>query len=278
MDIPQSVAPALRSSDQRVLVALKNWLGLYGSCYLFTRHCDRDQKELESITAADLNVAERTRASTSRVKEEPPDYCGSTSADTPRPEDLLLALLATAQCLNEENVPYVLGGGLAINLHGQQRATRDVDFFVMHDPDLVSTLLPSLANREVRPHIHEGPSFMPPDAIFWFQPLQYGLPDAPPVDVDLLVANDEFMAFLHATGIEAHVNDVRIRVLGAEGLLLLKLRAFRDIDRWDAKSILRSEPDLDRSLLESWAEKLGLTERLEQMEREITEEGDRRYG
>ena len=119
---------------------------------------------------------------------------------------------------------------------------------------------------------------MPPDALFWWEPFQYGLPDAAPVDVDLLVANHEYMAFLHATGIESSVEGTRLRVLGAEGLIILKLQAFRGHDQTDAKEILKRNPKLDRALLTAWVKKFKLEERLAQMERELAAEGGRRFG
>jgi predicted nucleotidyltransferase len=279
MKIPPGFIPEVSSPDPGTLGAVKQWLGLYGSCSLFTEECRKGIRAVKGTGAG--NEAE-TRAhgpSGSAIAEEPEEYGAGAHSDSPRPEDLLNALLAAAACFNELNVRYVVGGGLSVNLHGQHRATRDVDLFLLGKPEQVAAWLPVLAKRELRPHLLERSSFMPPDAVFWFAPLQYDLVDAPPVDVDLLVADSEFMAFLHASGLETVIDGIRLRVLSAEGLLLLKLRAFRDIDRWDFKRILKvNAAEVDRELLTSWIEKMGLRERLERMEREIKLEGDQRYG
>jgi len=37
------------------------------------------------------------------------------------------------QCLNSNNVKYLLVGGWAVGLHGHPRATKDIDFFILLD-------------------------------------------------------------------------------------------------------------------------------------------------
>jgi hypothetical protein len=45
-------------------------------------------------------------------------------------EDLITTLDAVIDALNAANVGYALCGGLAVNLHGHARATRDIDLLV----------------------------------------------------------------------------------------------------------------------------------------------------
>ena len=117
---------------------------------------------------------------------------------------------------------------------------------------------------------------MPPDALWWWVPFQYGSPDAPPVNVDLLVATSEFMAFAHASGIETQIQGTRIRVLGAEAFLVLKLQAFRGKDQSDIEAILRANKNIDRDLLTAWVQKFKLEARLAEIERIIKENPGRR--
>lgn len=247
------------SSSGSVRRAADDWLDTYRSCERFADSWDK------GFAKDGARVA----------REDAPVY-GGASAKQPRAEHLWKAVLAGARSLNESGFFYVLGGGLAVNLHGQRRATTDVDFFILGHHEGLVQVREALARRDIRPHRLERPSFMPPDALFWWEPYQFGFPDAPPVNVDLLVASHEFMAFLHATGVESHLEGVRLRVLGAEGLIVLKLQAFRDKDRWDVKEILKRNPKLDRALLMSWVAKFKLEERLSQMERELAAEGPRR--
>lgn len=49
-------------------------------------------------------------------------------------------MLSVLLALGEEQVDYVLVGGVALNLHGLIRATEDVDLFVRAEPDNVARL------------------------------------------------------------------------------------------------------------------------------------------
>jgi hypothetical protein len=48
-------------------------------------------------------------------------------------EDVIATLDAVVDALNVANVPYALCGGLAVNLHGHVRATRDIDLLLPRD-------------------------------------------------------------------------------------------------------------------------------------------------
>jgi predicted nucleotidyltransferase len=231
--------------------AIDGWLGLYEACYV---------------------IGNEMRAGL--VAEDQEKY--GTQPAAPDPAHLFEALIKSAQALNEWNGLWALGGGLALNFHGHRRATDDVDFFLLEDKDKLAPIIAALKQRDVRPHTAEAPSFMPPDALWWWVPFQYGSPNAAPVNVDLLVATHEFMAFLHATGIETQVQGTRVRVLGPEAFLILKLQAFRGKDQSDIEAMLRTCKTLDRDLLMAWVKKFKLEERLAKIERIIRENPGRR--
>ncbi|MCZ7645422.1 MAG: nucleotidyl transferase AbiEii/AbiGii toxin family protein [Planctomycetota bacterium] len=174
------ITPQVTSDDPRMQRAIDGWLGLYEACYVIGNELREGRRKLieEGLVAA----------------EDGEPYGMDSREHRPTPEQLFKAVVHGAKGLNEAGARYVLAGGLALNYHGHERATRDVDFFVCHDPEKLDELRGPLARQDVRPHREEGPSFLPPDAMFWFEPLQFGLPDAPPVNVDLLVSQHEFMA------------------------------------------------------------------------------------
>jgi len=247
------ITPTIETPDPRMRKALDGWLGLYEACYLIGR-------EMRANTAA-----------------EDVEKYGMDEKNSPEPRHLFEALVRSAEALNEWKGYWVLGGGLAMNYHGHERATNDVDFFLLEDKEKLAPLIEKMSGRDVRPHAYELPSFMPPDALWWWIPFQFGLPNAPPVNVDLLVATTEFMAFAHATGIESKVRETRIRVLGPEAFLILKLQAFRGKDQSDIEAILRLNKKIDRDLLMAWVKKFKLESRLEQIEK-IVRENPRRFG
>ena len=57
-------------------------------------------------------------------------------------------VLLVCRLLNRHRVRYVLAGGVAANLHGSVRATKDVDVLVPKDPDNTTRLLEFLRSSE----------------------------------------------------------------------------------------------------------------------------------
>lgn len=249
------VTPQTTSPDPRMVRAIDGWLGLYEACY----------------------VLDRAFKAGAVVADGPENY-GIESSPRPQPSHLLAALIHGAAALNQWSGQWILGGGLAMNYYGRDRATRDIDFFVFADKDQLDPVVGALAQNGLRLHTLEQPSFMPPDAEFWWVPLQYGLADAPPVDVDLLVASHEFMAFLHASGVETSINGQRLRVAGIEALLILKIKAYRDQDKADVQALLRTQRGFDRELVRVWLEEFGIAERLSAMEIQAQANDGRRMG
>ena len=50
------------------------------------------------------------------------------------------------QCLNSNNVKYLLVGGWAVGLYGHPRATKDIDFLIFIDDDNLRSIEKALAN------------------------------------------------------------------------------------------------------------------------------------
>lgn len=251
------ITPTVQSTDPRMVKAIDGWLGLYEACYVMKKLFDEGRVD--------------------KTKKDPPGF-GISSTERPLPDHLLAALMSGAKALNEWNGYWVLGGGLAMNFHGRERATRDVDFFLLEDETRLAPVLEALSRHGLRPHTLERPSFTPPTALFWWVPLQFGLPTAALVDVDLLVAPHEFMAFLHSTGTESEVNGVRVRVIGLEAFIILKLLAFRGQDQTDIQKTLKASKNLDRELIRAWAEKFKIEDHFVEMERQDRANDGRRWG
>ena len=242
----QYVTPTVKSDDPRMKRAIDGSLGLYEACYVMALGFERrDVAEFDA---------------------------------PPHPAHVLSGLTNTAAALNQWGGHWVLGGGLAMNYHGRERASRDVDFWLVGKSDQLPAILNELYRHDVRRHPIDQSKFVAPDGEFWWVPLQYGFPDAVPVDVDLLVAQNEFMAFMYATGIESSINGIRVRVIGREALLVLRLRAFRIQDRADLQDLLFARRPFDRELVLAWLQKFKIEHRLAEIEALANENGGRRMG
>jgi predicted nucleotidyltransferase len=86
-------------------------------------------------------------------------------------EDVMAVLTA----LHEENVEYVLVGGVAIGLHGFERATSDIDLFVRTSPDNIERLRRALRRVFDDPSIDEITS---DDLAGEYPTIRYGPPEA----------------------------------------------------------------------------------------------------
>jgi hypothetical protein len=141
-----------------------------------------------------------------------------TTAPVPDADDNFEVLLDTlkhaAAALREADVPYVLGGGLAIWARGGPETEHDVDFFVK--PDEARLACEALAEAGFRPE-------EPPEG--WLYKAFLG-----DVMVDLIFApsgmaiDDHFLA--RAEVMEVHA--VRVPVMRADDVLIAKLLTLRE--------------------------------------------------
>jgi predicted nucleotidyltransferase len=129
-------------------------------------------------------------------------------------EELLETLKIAAAALRDADVPFVLGGGLAIWARGGPETEHDVDFFVK--PEDAERARKAL--EEAGFHTEE-----PPEG--W---LYKGFRNGVMVDVIYapsgLTVDDEFLE--RAERLEVHA--VRMRVMSADDVLVAKLLAMRE--------------------------------------------------
>ncbi len=146
----------------------------------------------------------------------------------------VLGALASAR------VEYVLVGGVAIGLHGFERATNDIDLFVRTDEANIERLREALRSVFDDPSIAE---ISANDLAGEYPTIRYG----PPV-------GDYFIDLLGRLGSEIKYEDLEFEITEIEGvpirlatprtLYRMKRNTVRPIDRIDAES-LRAQFSLD---------------------------------
>lgn len=156
------------------------------------------------------------------------------------PSELLRALGRLVRVLNERKTDYALVGGLGVAMRGPIRATRDIDMVVSVPQIGLPAVLESVSEQGFQVDLHEAIRTWREHHLLEFA---FGS-----VRVDWIKA--VLPAFERILG-RARWEDVggeKIRVADAEGLLLLKLIAFRPRDQEDIRGILAANPralDLD---------------------------------
>lgn len=160
--------------------------------------------------------------------------------ELPLANELLHVLDVTIEVLNENGVRYALIGGLAVAMRGTIRATRDVDLLLTVAQVDLPRLLDGFRSR--------GCQIDPKRAIEnWNRDhmLQLSLGQ---VRIDWLKAVlPTFERILERSKTE-RIGDRPLKVADAEGVILLKLIAFRQRDQEDIRSILAANAgrlDLD---------------------------------
>jgi predicted nucleotidyltransferase len=154
--------------------------------------------------------------------------------------DLLQVLDRLARILNECQVAYALIGGLAVAVRGPIRATRDIDLLVQVPQVELPRVLTALANDGFLLDVPQAIGVWNRDSLLDFT--------CGSIRIDWLKPVLPAFADILRRARWEEVGERRIRVADAEGLLLLKLIAFRGRDQEDIKGILAANAgtlDLD---------------------------------
>jgi predicted nucleotidyltransferase len=122
------------------------------------------------------------------------------------------------RALETEHVQYVLVGGVAVNLHGLGRATRDVDLFVSPEADNVDRLKTALSKVFGDPSIAE---ITAEDLAGAYPTVRYVPPDESFV-IDLLGRVGDAFGFEDLEAVNMDVEGVRVRVATPRTLYRIK--------------------------------------------------------
>jgi hypothetical protein len=176
----------------------------------------------------------------------------------------LLARLGRA--LDTAGIPYMLIGGQAVLLHGEPRATADIDVTVGVDALQLPRLL-AVAQQlkaEVLPNPPEP--FVTQTNVLPVRDLQTG------IRVDFIFSFTPYEQQAIARAVLQSVGGYDLRFAAAEDLILHKLFAGRPRDVEDIRGVLaRKGSELDREYLRRWAREFSVLEE----KRQLTEQLDR---
>lgn len=148
------------------------------------------------------------------------------------------------RALQEENVAYLIVGGLALNLHGVERSTMDVDLALAMDEENLRRFLRAAGRLDLRPTLP-----VPLDALVnqamvaeWVAKrnmiafsLRSPLPATPTVDV--LVTLPLPFADMYGRRVEKSIGAIAVSLAGIDDLIALKSRTGREIDRSDVEAL-----------------------------------------
>lgn len=154
--------------------------------------------------------------------------------------------LPVFRALAENDVRYVLVGGLAVVLHGHARMTADIDLVVDLEPAAARAAIGCLSRLGLVPRISEpAERFADPRARReWTE--QKGMkvfslvdPANPLRAVDLFAEHPLPFSDLWRDSLLLHLRSVPVRVASIPHLIELKRRAGRPVDRLDIEALER---------------------------------------
>ena len=165
----------------------------------------------------------------------------SSSADNSQDNRPLIArltesMLAVAAVFERHGVEYALIGGLSIAIHGNGRATEDADFLLhvpaIQLPRLLEAMIESGCTLDVMQSVRD-----------WSDGGMLAVTGPGGVHIDCLKAVIPVFHRILERARPEPFGEQTVRVADAEGLLLLKLIAFRPLDQEDICGILAANVD-----------------------------------
>lgn len=140
-------------------------------------------------------------------------------------------------------------------LAGRDRNTRDLDVVTCLGPDDLERLKQALRKAGFAHHDRADRHALEGLVLYRFW-LPIGDTDMS-MPLDLQDGRTEFHLSVLDRAREVDLGDVRLRVAATEDLILLKVLAWRPIDRADAVELIRLwSGEMDRAYLEAWSHKL----------------------
>jgi len=161
---------------------------------------------------------------------------GNSQDNRPLIARLTESMLAVAAVFERHGVEYALIGGLSIAVHGNGRATEDADFLLhvpaIQLPRLLEAMVESGCTLDVMQSVRD-----------WTDGGMFVLTGPGGVHIDCLKAVIPVFHRILERARPEPFGEQAVRVADAEGLLLLKLIAFRPLDQEDICGILAANVD-----------------------------------
>ena len=176
------------------------------------------------------------------------------------------ATVVTLRTLREAGVPHLLTGGLAANVYGFSRATKDADI-------VIEMQLPGFDNfaRQLPPDLELDPQVSFETITGSHRHIIALRRSAFRIELFLL-SHDPHHRARFERRLERFVPDLNITawIATAEDMVIQKVRWNRDKDRDDARNILAVQGEaLDFAYIEKWCDAHGTRARLDEMRRSI---------
>ena len=148
--------------------------------------------------------------------------------------------------LDERGIGYMVIGGQAVLLHGEVRATADIDVTLGVDVDRLSDILGLAKEAGWRLLVPAPADFVARTMVLPCQD------DASGMRIDFIFSTLDYERQAIQRGVAVNIGKSMVRFASAEDLLVLKMVAGRARDLDDARSVLLKNPGLDIDYVRCW--------------------------
>lgn len=155
-------------------------------------------------------------------------------------------LSKTAAALSAAGVEYMVVGGQAVLFHGEVRVTDDVDITLSLNQNEYSRLVPVLESAGLVPLVAGPEEFLRQTFVL---PV---LNQSTGIRVDFIFALSGFELSSIDRAVSTQIQDVEIRFISLEDLLVQKIIAGRPRDLEDVRKLLLRNPTANRKTVEDW--------------------------
>ena len=153
----------------------------------------------------------------------------------------------TAQCLDEDKVPYMIIGGQAVLLYGTPRLTRDIDITLGVDTDKFP-LIEGICKKLGLKILPENPE----DFAGETKVLPAEEPESR-IRVDFIFSFTEYEAQAIKRAKKVLMNDYPVKFASCEDVIIHKMLAARAVDAEDVKNILiKNKNSIDLKYIREW--------------------------
>ncbi|HEY6897835.1 MAG TPA: DUF6036 family nucleotidyltransferase [Rhodocyclaceae bacterium] len=148
--------------------------------------------------------------------------------------------------LDQHRVRYLLVGGLALNIHGVERATMDVDLALALDDENLGAFIGAAQALRLQPvaPVPLADLALPERRLSWIEEknlLAFALrpPDPASPTVDILIKPGIDFEAAWARRIEKTLGPVHVQLIGIDDLIAMKSATGRQRDRSDVEALQR---------------------------------------
>ena len=150
------------------------------------------------------------------------------------------------RALNKAGVRYLVVGGLAVNFHGVQRPTHDIDLLIDMTSENINTLITAMEALGCRPRVPVDPHLLADETIRqqWIKEknmkaFTFVRPSSEAMEVDILLESPLDFEEAETRRENVEFAGISVPVIAIPDLIRMKEAVARSSDLWDIKTLRR---------------------------------------